>query len=110
MIFSTQRAQSTQRLVRFFKFLTLILGREIFMKICIRNINYLIVVGFVWLTLGIAASAGTLTSVKVAAAPVIDGTPDASWSNAAIYTNIQFGGFLEDFLFTQEEFLQAMAN
>lgn len=80
------------------------------MKISIRNINYLIVVGFVWLTLGIAASAGTLTSVKVAAAPVIDGTPDASWSNAAIYTNIQFGGFLEDFLFTQEEFLQAMAK
>lgn len=80
------------------------------MKISIRNINYLIVVGFVWLTLGIAASAGTLTSVKVAAAPVIDGTPDSSWSNAAIDTNIQFGGFLEDFLFTQEEFFQGMTK
>ncbi|MBZ0177339.1 MAG: ethylbenzene dehydrogenase-related protein [Candidatus Methanoperedens sp.] len=62
------------------------------MKIC--NFNKSIVVGLlIWLSLGIVfGSAGTLTSVKVAAAPVIDGTPEALWNQATAMTVNVAGG------------------
>ncbi len=62
------------------------------MKIQKRNNYNLLVIGLVWLSLSISASAGTLTSVKVEAAPVIDGTPDALWGNAAAMTVSTGGG------------------
>ncbi len=53
-----------------------------------------IVLGLViWLSFGIGlGSAGTLTSVKVAAAPVIDGTPEAIWDQATAMTVNVAGG------------------
>jgi hypothetical protein len=48
----------------------------------IFKVNKSIVVGLViWLSRDIVlGSAGTLTSVKVTTAPVIDGMPDALWN------------------------------
>ncbi len=53
-----------------------------------------IVIGLViWLSLSIGmGSAGTLTTVKVAAAPVIDGTPEAIWNQATAFTVNVAGG------------------
>lgn len=58
------------------------------------KINGSIVAGLViWLLLGIGAgSAATLTSVKVATAPVIDGLPDALWDQATAATVNVAGG------------------
>ena len=58
------------------------------------NVNKSIVVGLViWLYLGIVlCSAGTLTSVKVTATPVIDGLPDAVWNQATAMTVNVAGG------------------
>ncbi|SNQ61333.1 ethylbenzene dehydrogenase-related protein [Candidatus Methanoperedens nitratireducens] len=58
------------------------------------NINNSIVAGLViWLLLGAGAgSAGTLTSVKVTIAPVIDGTPEAVWDQASAMTVNVAGG------------------
>ncbi|MCE8422667.1 MAG: hypothetical protein J5U16_01895, partial [Candidatus Methanoperedens sp.] len=52
------------------------------------------VIGLViWLSLSIGmGSAGTLTSVKVATAPVIDGTPEAIWDQATAMTVNVAGG------------------
>ncbi len=60
----------------------------------IFKVNKSIVVGFViWMSLSIVlASAGTLTSVKVAEAPVIDGTPEALWNQATAMTVNVAGG------------------
>ena len=39
----------------------------------------------IWLFLGIGlGSAGTLTSIKVTTAPVIDGMPEALWNQASV--------------------------
>lgn len=58
----------------------------------IRKIN-VIILGLVLLSLGAGlGSAGTLTSVKVTAAPVIDGTPDAIWNQAPAMTVNVTGG------------------
>jgi hypothetical protein len=58
------------------------------------KINISIAAGLViWLLLGMGAgSAATLTSVKVATAPVIDGTPDALWDQATAATVNVAGG------------------
>lgn len=58
------------------------------------KVNKLIVLGLVmWLSFGIGmVSAGTLNSVKVAAAPVIDGTPEAIWDQATAMTVSVSGG------------------
>lgn len=58
------------------------------------KVNRSIVLGLViWLLFGIGmGSAGTLTSVKVAAAPVIDGTPEAIWNQATAMTVNVAGG------------------
>ncbi len=59
----------------------------------LRKINKSILVGLViWLVLAGLGSAGTLTSVKVAAAPVIDGTPEALWNQATAMTVNVAGG------------------
>ncbi len=60
----------------------------------IFRVNKSIVVGLViCLSLGIGlASAGTLTSVKVVAAPVIDGTPESIWDQATAMTVNVAGG------------------
>ncbi len=60
----------------------------------IGNVNKSIVVGLViWLSLGMGlGSAGTLTSVKVATAPAIDGTPEAIWDQATAMTVNVAGG------------------
>ena len=60
----------------------------------IGKVNKLIVLGLlIWLSFGIGlGSAGTLTSVKVAAAPVIDGTPEAIWNQATAMTVSVSGG------------------
>ena len=60
----------------------------------IWKVNKSIVIGLViWLSLSIGmGSAGTLTSVKVAAAPVIDGTPEAIWNQATAMTVNVAGG------------------
>jgi hypothetical protein len=60
----------------------------------IGNVNKSIVVGLViWLSLGIGlGSAGTLTSVKVATAPAIDGAPEAIWDQATAMTVNVAGG------------------
>lgn len=56
--------------------------------------NKSIIVGLlICLSLGIGfASAGTLTSVKVVAAPVIDGTPESIWDQATAMTVKVAGG------------------
>jgi len=61
------------------------------MNIC--KVNKSIVLGLViWLSLSIVSgSAGTLTSVKVSVAPVIDGTPEALWNQATAMT-VNVGG------------------
>ncbi len=58
------------------------------------KVNISIVLGLlIWLSFGIGlGSAGTLTSVKVAAAPVIDGTPEAIWNQATAMTVNVAGG------------------
>lgn len=58
------------------------------------KVNKSIVVGLViCLSLGIGfASAGTLTSVKVVAAPVIDGAPESIWDQASAMTVNVAGG------------------
>jgi len=58
------------------------------------KVNKTIVVGLViWLSLSIVlGSAGTLTSEKVATAPVIDGTPEALWNKATAMTVNVAGG------------------
>jgi hypothetical protein len=60
----------------------------------IGKVNKSIVLGLViWLLFGIGlGSAGTLTSVKVATAPVIDGTPEAIWDQATAMTVNVAGG------------------
>ncbi len=60
----------------------------------IGKINRSIVLGLViWLSFGTGlGSAGTLTSVKVAVAPVIDGTPEAIWDQATAMTVNVAGG------------------
>jgi len=60
----------------------------------IGKVNKSIVLGLViWLSFGIGlGSAGTLTSVKVATAPVIDGTPEAIWDQATAMTVNVAGG------------------
>jgi hypothetical protein len=60
----------------------------------IFKVNKSIVVGLViCLSLGIGfVSAGTLTSVKVVAAPVIDGTPESIWDQATAMTVNVAGG------------------
>ncbi len=54
----------------------------------IGKVSKSIVIGLViWLSLSIGmGSAGTLTSVKVATAPIIDGTPEAIWDQATATT------------------------
>ncbi len=58
------------------------------------KVNKSIVLGLViWLSFGVGLSAaGTLTSMKVATAPVIDGTPDALWDQATAMTVNVAGG------------------
>lgn len=60
----------------------------------IGKVNKSIVVGLaIWLSLGVGlGAAGTLTSVKVATAPVIDGTPEAIWNQATAMTVNVAGG------------------
>jgi hypothetical protein len=59
----------------------------------LRKINKSILAGLmIWLALAGLGSAGTLTSVKVATAPVIDGTPDALWNQATAMTVNVAGG------------------
>jgi len=60
----------------------------------IFKVNKSIVVGLVkWLSRDIVlGSAGTLTSVKVTTAPVIDGMPDALWNQATAMTINLAGG------------------
>lgn len=60
----------------------------------IGKVNKSIVLGLViWLSFGIGlGSAGTLTSVKVATAPGIDGTPEAIWEQATAMTVSVSGG------------------
>lgn len=59
-----------------------------------EKVNKLIVLGLlIWLSFGIGlGSAGTLTSAKVAAAPVIDGTPEAIWDQTTAITVNVAGG------------------
>lgn len=57
------------------------------------KIEYSIAIGLaIWISLGIVGAAGTLTSVKVAAAPVIDGTPESLWDQATAMTVNVAGG------------------
>lgn len=51
------------------------------------NIEYLIAIGLaIWILSGMVGAAGTLTSMKVSTAPVIDGTPESLWDQAATMT------------------------
>lgn len=57
------------------------------------KIEYSIAIGLViWISLGIVGAAGTLTSVKVTAAPVVDGTPESLWDQAIAMTVNVAGG------------------
>ena len=60
----------------------------------IENVSKSLAIGLaIWLSLSMGlGSAGTLTSVKVATAPVIDGTPEAIWDRAAAMTVNVAGG------------------
>lgn len=64
------------------------------MKIGIADVNISIAAGLViWLMLAMSTgSAATLTSVKVAAAPAIDGVPEAIWDSATAVTINTAGG------------------
>ncbi len=63
------------------------------MKIGKIKVQNAIVLGLViWLSFGIVGAAGTLTSVKVTTAPVIDGTPEAIWDQATAMTVTVTGG------------------
>jgi hypothetical protein len=64
------------------------------MKIGIVKINMSIVVALIlWLLFGTGlGAAGTLTSVKVSTAPVIDGTPEALWDQSPAMTVNVAGG------------------
>lgn len=58
-----------------------------------ERIEYSIAIGLVlWISLGIVGAAGTLTSVKVTTAPVIDGTPESIWDKATAMTLDVAGG------------------
>ncbi len=57
------------------------------------KLEYSIVLGLViWTLFGIVGAAATLTSVKVTAAPVIDGTPESLWDIATAATVTVAGG------------------
>ncbi len=53
----------------------------------IGKFEYSIVIGLaIWISFGIVGAAGTLNSVKVTAAPVIDGAPESIWDQASAMT------------------------
>lgn len=53
----------------------------------IRKIQLSIAIGLIiWISSGITGAAGTLTSMKVTAAPVIDGAPESIWDQASAMT------------------------
>ena len=57
------------------------------------KIGYIIVMGLaIWISLGIVGAADTLNSVKVTAAPSIDGTPESLWDQATAMTVNVAGG------------------
>ncbi len=59
----------------------------------IGKLEYSIAIGLaIWISFGIVGSAGTLDSVKVTAAPVIDGAPESIWDQASAMTLNVAGG------------------
>ncbi len=57
------------------------------------KVEYLIVIALaIWISSGIVGAAGTLMSLKVTSAPVIDGTPESLWDQAAAMTVNVAGG------------------
>ena len=57
------------------------------------KVEYLIAIGLaIWISLGMVGAAGTLTSIQVTTAPVIDGTPESLWDQATAMTLNVAGG------------------